>query len=67
MDILTTNQLEAYDAGTKIGADEGHPLTVYIEEGNYVVTHGREKVLTTDCVVALMSFMNGWKLAYLKT
>lgn len=64
---LTANQLEAYDKGAKIGADEDHPLTVYIEEGNYIVAHGRETMFTTDCAVALMSFMNGWRIAYLKT
>ena len=66
MKMLTSNQLEAYDAGTAAGKADRQPLTVYIEEGNFHVCDGRETIMTTDSCVALMSFFNGWQIAYVK-
>ena len=63
MHIVTTDNIEAHDAGK--AAAEAHPLTVYIEAGNFVVCEGRETLLTTDSPAALMCFFNAWHIAYI--
>lgn len=61
------NHMIAYINGKELC--EHHPLTVYIEEGAYVVNDGpgRPVLFATDDSTVLGAFMMGHREQYLKT
>lgn len=56
---------KAFEKGRENG--EHHPLTLYIELGEFVVCCGRETLFQTDSDGALAAFLRGWKKVYLAT
>ena len=53
----------AYKKGRENG--EHHPLTLYIEQGEFLVCNGRETLFQTESGAALAAFIKGWRKVYL--
>lgn len=55
---------DAAKAGTSLGNMEGHPITIYIVSGDYLVHVEGAKVFETSCDNMLGEFLEHYRKAY---